>query len=84
MAMQLARINPKYVKDMVEEKGQKVIYGKANKALYGTLKISLLFWKDLTGKIDEWKFSNNNDRFILNPYNTCIANCSMARWWPKN
>ena len=28
--MQLARINPKYAKDMVEEKGQKVIYGKAN------------------------------------------------------
>ena len=26
MAMQLARINPKYAKDMVEEKGQKVIY----------------------------------------------------------
>ena len=49
MAMQLARMNPKYAKDMVEEKGQKVIYGKANKALYGTLNASLLFWKDLTG-----------------------------------
>ena len=43
MIMQLARINPKYVKDMVEEKGQKVIYRKANKALYGTLNVSLLF-----------------------------------------
>ena len=52
MAMQLARINPKYAKDiMVEEKGQIVIYGKANKALYdgtnGILNVSLLFWKDL-------------------------------------
>ena len=37
MAIQLVRINPKSAKDMVEEKGQKVIYGKANKALYGTL-----------------------------------------------
>ena len=36
MTMQLARINPKYAKDMVEEKGQKVIYGKVNKALYST------------------------------------------------
>ena len=53
MAIQLARIIPKYAKDMVEEKGQKVIYGKANKALYGTLNASLLFWKDLTGTIGE-------------------------------
>ena len=77
MATQLARINPKYAKDMVEEKGQKVIYGKANKALYGTLDASLLCWKDLTGTISEWKFSNDNDRFILNPYDTCVANCMI-------
>ena len=75
--MQLAKINPKYAKDMVEEKGQKVMYGKANKALYGTLNASLLFWKDLTGKIGEWKFGDNNDRFILNPYDTCVANCMI-------
>ena len=75
--MQLARINPKYAKDMVEEKGQKVIYGKANKALYGTLNASLLFWKDLTGKIGERKFGDNNDEFILNPYNTCVAKCMI-------
>ena len=31
MAIQLAWINPKYTKDMVEVKGQKVIYRKANK-----------------------------------------------------
>ena len=79
MAMQLARINPKYAKDMVEEKGQKVIYGKVNKALYGTLNASLLFWKDLTGTIDEWKFDNDNDGFILNTYDTCVANCMINR-----
>ena len=65
MAMQLARINPKYAKDMVEEKGQKVICGKANKALYGTLNASLLFWKDFTGTICEWYFGNDNDGFFL-------------------
>ena len=43
MAVQLARINPKYAKDMSEEEGQKLIYRKANKALYGTLNASLLF-----------------------------------------
>ena len=74
IAVQLARINPKYAKDMVEEKGQKVIYGKANKALYGTLDASLLFWKNLTGTIGEWKFGDDNDGLILNPYNTCVAN----------
>ena len=52
---------------MVEEKGQKVIYGRANKALYGTLNASLLFWKDLTSTIDEWYFGDDNDEFILNP-----------------
>ena len=79
MAVQLARINPKYAKDMVEERGQKVIYGKANKALYGTLNASLLFWKDLTSTIDGWKFGDNNDGFILNLYDTCVANCMINR-----
>ena len=77
MAMQLARINSKYAKDMIEEKGQKVIYGKTNKSLYGALNASLLFWKDLTGTIGEWQFGDNNDGFILNPYNTCVANCMI-------
>ena len=75
MVIQLARISSKYAKDMVEEKGQKVIYGKANKALYSTLNASLLFWNDLTCTIGEWKFGDNNDGFILNPYDTCVANC---------
>ena len=77
--MQLVKINPKYAKDMAEERGQKVIYGKANKALYGALNASLLFWKDLTGTIGKWKFSDDNDGFILNPYDTCVANCIINR-----
>ena len=77
MAVKLARINPKYAKDMVEEKGQKAIYRQANKALYGTLDALLLFWKDLTGTIGKWKFGDNNNGFILNPYDTCAANCMI-------
>ena len=72
MVMQLARINQKYAKDMVEEKGQKMIDEKTNKALYDTLNTSVLFWKDLTGTIGEWKFSNDNDGFSLNPYTPVI------------
>ena len=68
MAVQLARINPKYAKDMVEERGQKVIFEKANKALYDTLNASLLFWKNLTSTIGGWKFGYDNDGLILNPY----------------
>ena len=77
MAVQLARINPKYAKDMVEEKGQKVIYGKVNMALYGTLNTPLLFWKDLTGTIGKLKFGDNSNGFILNKYDTCVANCMI-------
>ena len=79
MTVQLAQINPKYAKDMVEEKGQEVIYGKANNALYGTLNASLLLWKDLTGAIGKWNFGDNNDGFILNPYDICVANCMINR-----
>ena len=77
IVVRLAQINPKCAKDMVEEKGQKVIYGKANKVLYGALDASLLFWKDLTGIIGEWKFGNDNDGFILNLYDTCVAHCMI-------
>ena len=62
---------------MVEERGQKVIYGNANKALSGTLNTSLLFWKDLTSTIGGRKFGNDNNGFILNPYDTCVANCMI-------
>ena len=48
-----------------------------NKVLYGILNASLLFWKALTGTIGEWKFGNNNDGLILNPYDTCVANCMI-------
>ena len=50
---------------------------KANKALYDTLNVSLLFSKDLIGTIGEWKFGDDNDGFILNLYDTCVANCMI-------
>ena len=59
---------------MVEEKGQKVIYGKVSKALYVTLNASLLFCKNLTSTIRDWYFGKDNDGFILNPFVTCVAN----------
>jgi hypothetical protein len=37
------------------------------KALYGTLKAALLFWKRLSSKLETW-------RLTLNPYDSCGAN----------
>ena len=47
---------------------------KDNKALYGTLNASLLFWKDLTSTIGGWKFGDDNTGIILNLNDTCVAN----------
>ena len=46
----LVRTNEeKYRKYVRYEHGRKVIYLKLKKALYGTVRASLLFWRDLTG-----------------------------------
>ena len=44
-----------------------MLYAKANKAIYGTLKAALLFWENLSGKLQEWGFE-------INPYDKCTAN----------
>ena len=67
---------------MIEERGQKVIYGKANKALYSTLNASLLFLKDLTSTIGGRKFDNNNDVFILNLSNYILNSVIMISSLP--
>ena len=57
----------RYEKYVVVENGTKSLYVKLNKALYGTLRAALLFWRKLTGKLQEWGF-------IVNPYDWCVAN----------
>jgi hypothetical protein len=54
----------KYVRD---ENGKAVIYVELLKALYGTLRAALLFWKLLSSKLVLWGFT-------INPYDWCIAN----------
>jgi hypothetical protein len=52
LAEQLAKVDPKlYNEYLVTEKGRSVMYVQLQKALYGTLSASLLFWKDLTGHL---------------------------------
>eukprot|EP00957_Ditylum_brightwellii_P035080 2659827-Ditylum_brightwellii.AAC.1 len=52
MAELLVKLDPKmYLKYVVKEKGKSVIYVELQKALYSTLQVSLLFWKNLTARI---------------------------------
>eukprot|EP00934_Nitzschia_sp_Nitz4_P007040 Nitzschia sp. Nitz4//scaffold878_size764//131//703//NITZ4_009335-RA/size764-processed-gene-0.2-mRNA-1//-1//CDS//3329559307//7030//frame0 len=42
-----------------QERGQRVIYVKLLKALYGTLRAARLFWELLVEKLEEWGFKPN-------------------------
>jgi hypothetical protein len=68
MAELLVLIDPKlYRKHKQIEKGKHVLYVELRKALYGTLRASLLFWKLLTKRLKSWGFK-------VNPYDWCVAN----------
>ena len=47
--------------------GKTVLYVQLKKALYGTLKAALLFWKRLSSQLQAWGFK-------LNDYDSCVAN----------
>jgi hypothetical protein len=68
LAHLLTKVDPEqYSQFMATERGKQVIYVKLKKALYGTLQAALLFWKDLSGYLQEMGFE-------LNPYDRCVAN----------
>ena len=56
-----------YAPYITEERGEKVMYVKLLKALYGTLRAARLFWEKLTAKLLEWGFE-------ANPYDACVCN----------
>ena len=64
----LVKCDPKlYRKYVVTEGGQRVLYAELIKALYGTLRAALLFWRHLSKKLVDWGFS-------INPYDWCVTN----------
>jgi hypothetical protein len=68
MAELLVRIDPKlYRKHIQVQRGKQVLYVELKKALYGTLKAALLFWKKLSSTLESWGF-------IVNPYDSCVVN----------
>jgi Reverse transcriptase (RNA-dependent DNA polymerase) len=68
MAELLVKIDPKLYRPYVLMENRKpVMFMELRKALYGTLKAALLFWKRLSSQLIKWNFE-------LNPYNICVAN----------
>ena len=68
LAELLAKCNPtKYQPYLTTERGKPVLYVELVKALYGTIRAALIFWRKFTKKITEWGFT-------VNPYDWCVAN----------
>eukprot|EP00957_Ditylum_brightwellii_P174042 13251283-Ditylum_brightwellii.AAC.1 len=68
MAELLTKLDPKmYRQYLRSEGGKSMLYIQLKKALYGTLKAALLFWKNLSSCLQEWGFE-------INPYDWCVAN----------
>lgn len=69
LAKLLTKVDPElvYTKYLSKEGKKDVMYVWLAKALYGTLQVALLFWKDLSGCLI-------GQGFILNPYDNCMAN----------
>ena len=64
----LARCDPtKYQPYLVTENGKTVLYVELVKALYGTIRAALIFWRKFTKQITKWGFT-------VNPYDSCVAN----------
>ena len=68
MAKLLTKVDKNlYSKYVVYENGRAVMYAELNKALYGTLKAALLFWKKLTSYLESLGFKRNE-------YDWCVMN----------
>jgi hypothetical protein len=66
MMIQIApKVYRKYV--MVDKKGTKVLYVKLQKALYGLMLASLLFYRKLRKELEAY-------RLTINPYDPCVVN----------
>jgi hypothetical protein len=69
MAELLLRTNPeKYGPHIITtRKGKKILYARANKAIYGTLTAAKLFWDKLRKQLKKWGYEEN-------PYDPCTMN----------
>jgi hypothetical protein len=64
----LCQINPKlYEPYVTTEKGKRVLYTEASKAIYGMVDSAFLFWLYLSSHLAEHGFE-------MNPYDVCCMN----------
>jgi hypothetical protein len=70
MMVQIApQVNRKYV--TVDRKGTLILYMKLQKALYGLMQASLLFYRKLRKEMEEYGF-------MINSYDPCVVNNTTA------
>jgi hypothetical protein len=68
LAELMVKTNPKlYQQYAILEKGRSVLYLRLQKALYGMMKSTLLFYRKLVLELREMGF-------VINPYDPCVAN----------
>jgi hypothetical protein len=68
IAEMLVKLDPKLCRKHVkDENGKTVLHVELLKALHGTLKAALLFWKLLSKQLVSWGF-------VINPHDWCVAN----------
>jgi hypothetical protein len=69
MAELLVQLDPKLYRKylIISPNGRPILYVELKKALYGTLRAALLFWRMLSAQLQEWGF-------VINPYDWCVAN----------
>ena len=69
MVTLLEEINPEYYKAFIftDKRGRKCMYAESKKAVYGTLKASLLFWGKLSKILEEMGYQRNE-------YDWCVMN----------
>jgi hypothetical protein len=66
----LCEMNPEYVKYVCIENGEKVLYVRLLKAIYGCVKSALLWYEMFSETLKEIGF-------VINPYDPCVANCMI-------
>jgi hypothetical protein len=64
----ICQVDPSLSKFVTMENGKRVLYTKLNKALYGTVQASRLFWERLS------TFLVEDNGFERNPYDFCVVN----------
>ena len=64
----LCEMNPGHLRFVTIENGVKVLYVRLIKAIYGCVKLALLWYDLFYGHLQSLGF-------VLNPYDSCVANC---------